>query len=279
MKNNTSWYTKNAKAAIKAFKSNDKTGLSEEEATKRSKIYGNNELIRIAKTPWYQVFLRQFTDVLILILFVAAAISLAIGEMGDAITILVIIVLNGILGFIQEFKAENAIEALKEMLHPTCKVLREYKEQIIDAKLLVPGDMVLLEIGDKIPADLRLVKSFDLKVDESSLTGESESVSKDISALNSDTALSEQSNMGWMGTAVVNGRGTGLVVETGMNTEFGKIAQMTQSVEAEPTPLQKKLAILGKKLGIYSVAISILVALIGWLLGKDLVEMFLTGVA
>jgi len=264
---------------IKVFKSNAKTGLSEEEATKRSKIYGNNELVRIAKTPWYQVFLRQFTNILILILFAAAAISLAIGEMGDAITILIIIVLNGILGFIQEFKAENAIESLKKMLHPTCKVIRESKEQIIDAKMIVPGDIVLLEIGDKIPADLRVLESYNLKVDESSLTGESESVAKDSSMLNSNTSLAEQSNMGWMGTAVVNGRGTGLVVQTGMDTEFGKIAEMTQSVQAEPTPLQKKLAILGKKLGIYSVLISILVALIGWLLGKDLVEMFLTGVA
>lgn len=279
MKNSTLWHTKDVKEVIKTFKSDAKTGLSEEEAKNRSEIYGQNELLRITKTPWHKVFLRQFTNVLILILFAAAAISLAIGELGDAITILVIIFLNGVLGFVQEFKAENAIDSLKKMLHPTCKVLRESKEQIIDAKMLVPGDIVLLTIGDKIPADLRLLESFNLKVNESSLTGESESVAKDSSMLNSDMALSEQSNMGWMGTAVVNGRGTGLVVEIGMNTEFGKIAQMTQSVEAEPTPLQKKLAILGKNLGIYSVVISILVALIGWLLGKDLVEMFLTGVA
>jgi len=277
--NNTSWYTIDAKEAIKAFKSDAKTGLSEEEATKRAAIYGNNELVRIAKTPWYQVFLRQFSNVLILILFAAAAISLAIGEMGDAFTILVIIVLNGILGFAQEFKAENAIEALKEMLHPTCKVLRKSKEQVIDAKLLVPGDILLLEIGDKIPADLRLIESFNLKIDESSLTGESASVSKNSKPVNEDTPLSEQFCMAWMGTDVVNGRGIGVVTETGMQTQFGKIAFMMQSVETEATPLQKKLAILGKKLGIYSVAISVLVALIGWLLGKDLVEMFLTGVA
>ena len=279
MKNRILWTTKDIKEAINTFKSDEKTGLSEEEAKNRSEIYGENELIRITKTPWYIVFIRQFTNVLILILFAAAGISLAIGEIGDAITILVIIILNGVLGFIQEFKAENAIESLKKMLRPTCKVLRESKEQIIDAKMLVPGDIVFLEIGDKIPADLRLLESFNLKVDESSLTGESKSVVKDSTVLNSDTALSEQSNMGWMGTAVVNGRGTGLVVEIGMNTEFGKIAQMTQGVEVEPTPLQNKLAILGKKLGIYSIIISILVALIGWLLGKDFVEMFLTSVA
>ena len=246
-----------------------KTGLASKKAEEALKIYGYNELKRINKTPWYIIFLRQFTDVLILILFAAAAISLVIGEIGDAITILVIIVLNGILGFVQEFKAENAIEALKKMLHPTCKVLRDSKEKIIDAKLLVPGDIVLLETGDKIPADLRLIESYNLKVDEASLTGESEPVAKDTLTL----------NMAWMGTSVVNGRGMGLVVATGMNTQFGKIASMTQDVATEPTPLQKKLAVLGKKLGIYAVAISILVAFTGWLLGKDLLEMFLTGVA
>jgi len=279
VKNNTLWQTKEPKEVIKTFESDESTGLSEEEAKNRSEIYGQNELVRITKTPWYMVFIRQFTDVLILILFVAAAISLAIGEMGDAITILIIIVLNGILGFVQEFKAENAIEALKKMLHPTCKVLRDSKEQIIDAKLLVPGDIILLEIGDKVPADLRLIQSFNLKVDESSLTGESEALFKNSDPVKENTPLQEQSGMAWMGTAIVNGRGVGIVVQTGMDTQFGKIALMTQSVEAEATPLQKKLAVLGKKLGIYSVAISVLVALIGWLLGKDLLEMFLTGVA
>jgi len=279
VKNSTQWQTKNIKEVIEAFESDIRTGLSSEECRKRVDQYGSNELVRIARTPWYKVFLRQFTNVLILILFVAAGISLVIGEMGDAITILVIIVLNGILGFIQEYKAENAIEALRKMLHPSCKVLRESKEQIIDAKELVPGDIVLLEIGDKIPADLRLLASFNLKIDESSLTGESVSVSKNTEPVDNNIPLSEQSCIAWMGTSVVNGRGTGIVVETGMQTQFGKIADMTQRAETEVTPLQKKLAILGKKLGFYSVSISVLVALVGWILGKDLLEMFLTGVA
>ena len=264
---------------VRAFNSDADTGLSGEEARKRAEKEGTNELVRIARTPWYRVFFRQFTDVLILILFAAAAISLAIGEAGDALTILVIIALNGVLGFVQEFKAENAIEALRQMLHPTATVLRDGKEQVIDAKLLVRGDIVLLEIGDKVPADLRLLQSVNLKADESALTGESASVAKNSDPLSEERALSEQSNMAWMGTAVVNGRGRGLVVETGMATQFGKIAGMTQRVKAAPTPLQKKLAVLGRKLGIYSVAISVMVALFGWLLGKDMVEMFLTGVA
>ena len=264
---------------VRAFNSDADTGLSGEEARKRAEKEGTNELVRIARTPWYRVFFRQFTDVLILILFAAAAISLAIGEAGDALTILVIIALNGVLGFVQEFKAENAMEALRQMLHPTATVLRDGKEQVIDAKLLVRGDIVLLEIGDKVPADLRLLQSVNLKADESALTGESASVAKNSDPLSEERALSEQSNMAWMGTAVVNGRGRGLVVETGMATQFGKIAGMTQRVKAAPTPLQKKLAVLGRKLGIYSVAISVMVALFGWLLGKDMVEMFLTGVA
>jgi Ca2+-transporting ATPase len=279
MINSTQWQAKDVDEVLSAFRSDAKTGLKEEEAKSRLEEYGPNELVRIPKTPWYQVFLRQFTNVLILILFAAAIISLAVGEIGDAITILVIILLNGILGFIQEFKAENAIEVLREMLHPTCKVLRESNEEIIDTKLLVPGDIVLLEIGDKVPADLRLLHSFNLKVDESSLTGESASVFKKSETVEQDTPLQEQSDMAWMGTAVVNGRGVGIAVQTGMNTQFGKIAYMTQSVKTEATPLQKKLAVLGKKLGIYSVAISILVALIGWMFGKDMFEMFLTGVA
>jgi len=279
MQNNSPWHTYESREILQECNSNLKSGLNADEIKIRAKKYGENRLVQVVKAPWYKVFARQFTDILILILFVAAAISLLIGEVGDAITILVIILLNGVLGFVQEYKAENAIEALKEMLHPTCKVLRDSQEKIIDAKLLVPGDIVFLEIGDKIPADLRLLESFNLKVDESSLTGESESVAKQTSVLEADTPLSKISNMGWMGTAVVNGRATGVVVQTGMNTEFGKIAQMMQSVEAEPTPLQKNLAVLGKQLGIYSVGISVLVALVGWMMGKDLVEMFMTGIA
>jgi Ca2+-transporting ATPase len=279
MKNSAQWHTYNVITIVEDLKSDIRTGLRKAEADNRREEYGLNMLVRVEKTPWYKVLLRQFTDVLILILFAAAAVSLAIGAFGDAATILGIIVLNGLLGFVQELKAENAIELLKQMLYPTCRVLRDAKEQIIDAKLLVPGDIVLLEIGDTVPADLRLLESFNLKADESSLTGESKPVSKRTATVMQNAPLSEQFNMGWMGTDIVNGRGRGIVVETGMHTRFGRIASMMQSVKKEVTPLQKKLAVLGMKLGIYSVVISILVALIGWLFGKDLFEMFLTGVA
>ncbi len=271
MKNNILWQNLDEGPLLREVKSDKRIGLSEEEAKKRVERDGENKLITISKTPWYIVLIRQFTNVLIVILLVAAAISLAIGEVGDAVTIMVIVLLNGLLGFFQEYKAENAIEALKQMLHPTCLVIRDSLEKIIDAKLLVRGDIVLLNIGDKVPADLRVLECFNLKVDESALTGESNSVYK--------SAIQKESNMVWMGTSVVNGRAKAIVVETGMHTEFGKIAFMTQNVEQEATPLQKKLAVLGKKLGIYSIAISVFVAIVGWLLGKELLEMFLTGVA
>ncbi len=279
MKNSSQWQREDVTDLLRRLESDVKTGLNEKEALERVGEFGTNELVRIDRSPWYRLFLRQFTDILILILFAAAAISLAIGEIGDAVTILVIIILNGLLGFIQEYKAETAIESLRKMLYPTCKVIRDSKEKIIDAKMLVPGDIVILEIGDKVPADVRVIESFNIKIDESSLTGESVSVFKNGTAADEGTPYSEASNMAWMGTVVVNGRGRGVVVETGMKTQFGEIAYMTQSVKAEETPLQKRLAVLGKKLGIYSVAISILVAVVGWLLGKDLLEMFLTGVA
>ena len=195
------------------------------------------------------VFGRQFVSPLILILFLAAAISLAIGAVTDAITILAIIMLNGILGFVQEWKAERAIEALQQMLSPHCTVRRDGLEQEVDATSLVPGDIVLLEIGDRIPADLRLAEAINLKLDESSLTGESESVSKGVEVVDPKAPLAERTSMAWMGTAVTNGRAQGVVVATGMITEFGRIAHLTQSVVEEATPLQRKLAVLGKQLG------------------------------
>ncbi|MBU1643056.1 HAD-IC family P-type ATPase, partial [bacterium] len=198
MKNSAQWHTYNVITIVEDLKSDIRTGLRKAEADNRREEYGLNMLVLVEKTPWYKVLLRQFTDVLILILFAAAAVSLAIGAFGDAATILGIIVLNGLLGFVQELKAENAIELLKQMLYPTCRVLRDAKEQIIDAKLLVPGDIVLLEIGDTVPADLRLLESFNLKADESSLTGESKPVSKRTATVMQNAPLSEQFNMGWM---------------------------------------------------------------------------------
>lgn len=274
------WHSLDAEAAITRLHTDSRYGLSAREAALRLQQHGLNTLETGRKVPWYAVVLaRQFVDVLIFILLAAAAISVAVGEIADAVTIMVIVVLNGVLGFVQEWKAERAIEALQRMLAPQCKVVRDGQEQTIDAKDLVPGDIVLLEIGDRIPGDLRLVQALDLKADESSLTGESESVNKDIAPVDIDTPLAERTSVGWMGTAVTNGRARGVVTATGMATEFGRIARLTQTVEREVTPLQRKLAVLGKQLGVFSVAISVVVAVSGWLLGKPLLEMFMTGIS
>lgn len=273
------WHSKDIHTVLTQLQSDPKTGISPDEAKKRLAHFGTNNLRQINQTPWYLILIRQFTDILILILIAAALISLAIGEITDAVTIMIIVILNGILGFVQEYKAQKEIEALQKMLHPTAKVIRDKDEKIIDAKLLVPGDIVILEIGDHIPADIRLVEVSNLKVDESALTGESASVMKSHDPVAKQSPLALQNDMAWMGTTVVNGWGKGIIVATGMQTEFGKIAKLTQSVEQKPTLLQKKLAVLGKKLGIFSLLISLLVAVTGWLLGKDLLEMFLTGVS
>ena len=273
------YYAQKPEKIFKLFQSNLKTGLSESQAAERLKYYGPNRIRAQHKEKWYWILLRQFTDVLILILLAAAVISFTIGETGDAVTILIIVVLNGLLGFIQEYKAEKAIEALQKMLSLSCKVFRDGEKKEIDSILLVPGDILFLEIGDKIPADVRLFEAVNFKVDEAALTGESIASDKTTKSVSQKSTLGERSSMAYMGTSIVNGYAKGIVVATGMQTEFGKIAQMTSEVTITQTPLQKKLAILGKKLGILSVGIAALVAIIGFLLGKDIMEMFLTGIS
>ena len=273
------WHSLDAEAAITRLRTDSRHGLSAEDAERRLQQHGLNTLESGRKVHWYTVLARQFADVLIFILLAAAGISVAVGEMADAVTIMVIVLLNSVLGFVQEWKAERAIEALQRMLAPHCKVVRDGHEQAIDAKGLVPGDIVLLEIGDRVPGDMRLVEALDLRLDESSLTGESESVSKGIDTVGRDASPSERSSVAWMGTAVTNGRARGVVTATGMATEFGRIARLTQAIGREVTPLQRKLAVLGKQLGMFSIAISVVVALTGWLLGKPLLEMFMTGVS
>jgi len=273
------WHALDVKSVTERLGTDTLKGIDKVEARRRLESYGPNALQASAKIPWYMVLARQFTSILIIILLVAAALSLAIGEVADSVTIMVIVVLNGILGFIQEWRAERAMEALQKMLSPRCRVVRDNREQEIEASEVVPGDVVVLEIGYRVPADLRLIEVLNLKTDESSLTGESESVAKAIAPLPSETPLAERKSMAWMGTVVTNGRGLGVVVATGMATEFGHIAHLTQSVGEEKTPLQRKLAVLGSQLGLFSVAISVLVAISGFLLGKPLVEMFMTGVS
>ena len=273
------WHARSVQTAIAELRVDPRIGLSHTEAIRRLQEFGPNILLGTEGKSWYIVLMRQFTDTLILILFAAAAVAFAVGETTDAVTILAIIILNGLLGFTQEWKAERALEALKHMLSLHCTVLRDGHEQDIDATTVVPGDIILLETGNQIPADLRLVEALNLRADESSLTGESSSVTKRIDAVAPDAALAEQMSMAWMGTAVTNGRARGVVVATGMATEFGRIAQLTQSVTEETTPLQRKLSRLGRQLGVLAIVISVTIAVTGWLTGKPLLEMFLIGVA
>jgi Ca2+-transporting ATPase len=273
------WHAASVEQSLTALEADTERGLTAAEAKQRLLRYGRNELQRARPVTRFQVLLRQFVDVLIFILFIAAVISFAVGEVGDAMTIMAIILLNGILGFVQEWKAEQAMAALQRMLSPQCQVLRDGREQTIEAHDLVPGDIVLLAVGDHVPADLRLIDSTNLRVDESALTGESSTVDKDTAVVAEDSPLASRNSMNWMGTVVTNGHGRGVVVATGMQTEFGRIAQLTQAVADETTPLQQRLAVLGKQLGLLAVVISTLVALSGWLLGRPLLEMFFTGVS
>ena len=252
------FYSKKKEEVIKEFNSSA-DGLSPSEVKKRIERYGYNELIVKKGDSAFKIFLKQFQNFLIILLIFAAIVSVVLGEMIEAIAMGCIILLSVILGFYQEYRAEKAIEALKKISAPEAKVARDGKEIKIPAKELVPGDIVLLEEGDIVPADCRLIEAVSMQVNESSLTGESAASRKLIDAIKSGTAISDQSNMIFMSTIISYGKGKGIVVATGMNTEFGKIAKTIQSVEETSTPLQVKFERMAKQIGI---AISVLIAIV-----------------
>jgi Ca2+-transporting ATPase len=254
-------------------------GLSSQEAAGRLQRYGENVLREEARETRLQVFLRQFKSVLIVILIIAAAISFLVGEALDAAAILIIVILNALLGFSQEWQAGEAIEALKKLLVQHAVVVRDGTRQEIDAAGVVPGDLVLLEMGERVPADLFLVEGTSLEVDEAPLTGESSPVDKAPGRLPAETALAERSNMTFAGTTVVNGHGRGIVVATGMQTEFGRIAGLSQRVGDEATPLARQMDRLGRDLGLIAVGIAVLAVAVGLLQQRGLLEMFLVGVS
>ncbi len=273
------WHHLELEAVVERLGTDSKAGLSEAEAAGRLREHGRNEIQRVETTAWYRVFARQFTNALILILLVAAGISAALGDLTDALAIGAIVLLNGILGFIQEWKAERAVQALQRMLQPHCTAYRDGQAKDVEAATLVPGDLVEVEIGDRVPADLRLVESVSLRADESSLTGESLSVHKHAGPVAEEAPIAERSSIAWMGTTITDGRALGLVIGTGMGTEFGRIAHLTQTVAPEATPLQRKLGVLAKQLGVASIAVAALVGLLGALLGRPWLDMVLTGVS
>lgn len=225
------------------------------------------------------MFLEQFTDILIIILLVATGLSIAVGEIVDAVVILAIVLATAVLGFVEEFRSEKAVEALKKMTAPTAITLRDGKEVKIPAIEIVPGDILLLFTGDKIPADARLIESINLKIDEAPLTGESSPTSKDTNACPEGTSLNDRRNMIFTGTIVVYGRGRAVATSTGMSTEFGKIARMVQSTEEEETPLEKRTQSIGKLIGLLSVAICLGVAAIGIVEGRNPIDMVLWGIS
>ncbi len=264
--------------ATRALNTDLKQGLSSSEVQRRLDTYGPNELTERKRTSLLQLVLAQFNSFLILVLIGAAIISLVLGEVIDASAIMAIVVLNAILGVVQETKAEQALAALKKMAAPSATVIRDSVQKSIPSPELVPGDIVLLEAGNYVPADLRLVEAINLKVDEASLTGESVPVEKRANiVLNEDASLGDRRNSAYMSTLVTYGRGKGLVTHTGMQTEIGRIAEMLQSYEEEPTPLQQKLDQLGKWLGIASLAICGLIFIYGLLRDTHLGILFQQG--
>ena len=243
---NVKWWAENVQDILIRLDTNVETGLTEEDAKKRLEKYGKNVIEEGKKTSPLKIFLNQFRDPLVYILLAAAGISAVVGEVTDFALITVILLLNGVFGFIQEYKAEKAIEALKKMATPRAKVVRNGRTVEIPATELVPGDVVILEEGDAVPADIRLVEVRGLTIDESLLTGESAPVVKTCEALPEETALADRGNMAYMGTLVVKGHGKGIVVATGMQTEMGKIAREISESEDKKTHLEEELEKLGQ---------------------------------
>jgi len=255
-------------------------GLSSEEVQKRLLEYGPNELTEKAKKTPFIMFLDQFRDFMILILIAAAIISGFIGELSDTIAIIVIVVLNAVVGFIQEYRAEKAMAALKKMAAPSATVMRNSMPETIAASQLVPGDIVMLEAGKIVPADMRLIEAANFKVEEAALTGESVPVEKNIIALHDEhLPMGDRKNIAYKGTFVTSGRGAGIIVATGMDTELGRIASMLQEEEEVKTPLQKRLASFGQKLAIAVLAICAIVFGIGIMRGEDPMLMLLTAIS
>lgn len=273
------WYKVAAQQAISDFSSDLDKGLTQAEAEHRLQQYGFNELEAKEGLTVWQMFLAQFKDFMVLVLLAASVVSFFVGEVADAMIIITIVILNAILGVYQEARAEKSLEALKRMAAPTSKVLRNGKQEAIPSRLLVPGDIVNLEAGDYVPADLRLLESFNLKIEEASFTGESVPAEKDTKTIDQDVPLGDRKNMSFMTTIITYGRGKGLVVSTGMRTEIGKIAEMLQQYQQQNTPLQRKLEEFGKILAVGSLVICGVIFAIGLLRGEPLLDMFMTAVS
>ena len=282
---NHNWFNKKVEDVEKELHTNIETGLTDEEVVKRREKYGLNQLKEKKKKSMLKRFLDQFKDFSIIILIIAAIVSGVVGVaegegITDTIIILIVVLVNAIIGVTQESKAEKSLEALQKLTDHASKVIRNGHITVVPAKELVPGDIVVLDTGDYIPADLRIIEAVNLKSQEASLTGESVPVEKTIEEINDvEVSLGDRTNMLFSSSLVTYGRGKGIVVETGMTTEVGKIAEMINQTEEQITPLQQKLNKLGKTLGIAALAICVVIFIIGLLQNKEPIHMFMTAVS
>jgi len=274
------WHALSKQELIRLLQTDPVKGLTASEAAKRLNKWGKNQLPTQKGPTIWQMFLGQFRDVMVMVLLAATVISMVLGEYVDALTIIAIIILNSVLGLYQEYRAERSLERLKELAAPQATIIRNGVSLTIAADTLVPGDIVKMSQGDRVPADLRLLESVGLEVDESALTGESVPVPKDHEALPAAGVLvGDRRNMLYMGTVLTRGRGLGVVVGTGTNSEIGKIARLIGEIQDEPTPLQRRLAQLGALLVKACLVICLLVFFLGVSQGRAWNEMFLTGVS
>jgi len=279
------WFNKSIEEAEKILETNIQNGLTENDVKTKREKYGLNMLKAKKKASLLQRFIEQFKDFSIIVLIIAAIVSGFVGisqgeGMTDTIIILIVVLANAIIGIAQESKAEKSLEALQKLTDHASKVIRDGKIKVIPAKELVPGDIVVLDTGDYIPADLRVIEAVNLKAQESSLTGESVPVEKTTKTIEkTDVGIGDRTNMLFSSSLVTYGRGKGIVVQTGMNTEVGKIAGMLDNTEKQITPLQEKLNKLGKTLGIAALAICAFIFIIGLIQGKEPINMFMTAVS
>lgn len=277
---NEAWHTFNVQKILEYFEVNQHKGLTSEEAKSRLETYGRNELTEAPPTTIWEMLKEQFANFVVILLLVAALISAALGDWIEAGAIMTIIVLNAILGVLQERRAEEALAALKKLSAPDANIIRNGNRITIPSPELVPGDIVFLEAGNYIPADVFLMETVNLQVNEAALTGESVPVSKKAKAkLEKDIPVGDRKNMAFTGTMVTYGRGTGVVVNTGMTSEIGQIAGMLQAVEKEQTPLQERLDVLGQTLGWAALAVSAMVFAIGLLRGTPPLDIFIIAVS
>ncbi len=278
------WHNREVKETFQMLDSSE-IGLSEEEAQGRLEKFGPNELEKEKKNAWFKILINQLKNPLFVVLIAAALISFAVGKAIDTAVIFIVILLNTIIGFFQEFKAESALEALKSMSAPEAQVLRNCKEQPqcietrLKAREIVPGDVIILNAGDKVPADSRLFEAANLEIDESSLTGESNPVRKTIEPIAGPAPIADRTNLIFSGTVITNGRGKAVIFATGKQTEMGKIADMIKTTEKAETPIKKRTLDLSRKLGIFALLASALTLIIGLLRGFDFITIFLFALA